>query len=206
MAAIILETQERERKAIGMELHDNVNQILASTKLLLSAVENVSGSDRALIESCMQNLQRAIEENRRISHEMVLQDFKEQKLTEMIDALLESMLKPTGVHINADYTGLNEKILRSEQKLAIFRIIQEQCTNITKYAKARNVNIILCTNNGRFYMKIADDGRGLQQNKKPKGIGMQNIANRITVLHGTSYIHSVPGNGFSLEVEIPLAA
>ena len=52
-ATVIVNTQERERNAIGMELHDNVNQILVSTKLLLSAVEAIP-ADQGLLDACVQ--------------------------------------------------------------------------------------------------------------------------------------------------------
>jgi two-component system sensor histidine kinase UhpB len=205
-AAIALEAQERERNAIGMELHDNVNQILVGTKLLLSAVETEGAGDKDLIATCMQNLQQVIDENRKIAHEMIAPDFTEQKLSKQIESAANAMFGPTGIKVHYDYTALNEKVLMPQQKLAIYRIVQEQCTNISKHAAAKNVKIELSTSDDKFKMKIVDDGKGMQPNKKADGIGLQNINNRLIVLRGTSYIKSEPGKGFSLEVELPLAS
>lgn len=205
-AAIVLEVQERERNAIGMELHDNVNQILVSTKLLLSAVQPVVPGDEELLVTCLNNLQKAIDENRRIAHEMVAPDFKDQKLTEQIVSMAHTMLPGTGTEVQVDYSGLDEKMLQPQQKLAIYRIAQEQCTNIIRHAKAKKVKITLGTNDDKFYMKIIDDGKGVEPNKKSNGIGLQNIKSRITLLHGSSHIFSEPGRGFILEIEMPLEA
>jgi signal transduction histidine kinase len=204
IAAITLEAQERERVLIGMELHDNINQILASTKLLLSAVEANASRDKDLIDTCIKNLQKAIDENRKIAHDMVAPDFVEQTLTESIECIVKTMLQPAGVGVHLESIGLKEQLLLPQQKLAIYRILQEQCTNITKHAAAKNVRIELCTSGNKFNMKIADDGKGMRLSKKANGIGLENIKNRLTVLHGRSIIHSKPGKGFSLEVELPL--
>lgn len=205
-AAIVLEVQERERNAIGMELHDNVNQILVSTKLILSAVQTVVPGDEELLVTCLKNLQEAIDENRRIAHEMVAPDFRDQKLTEQIESIAYTMLPRTGAEVQVDYSRLDEKMLQPQQKLAIYRIAQEQCTNIIKHAEAKKVKITLSTNDDKFYMKITDDGKGVEPNKRSNGIGLQNINSRIKLLHGSSHIYSEPGRGFILEIEMPLAA
>lgn len=204
-AAIALEAQEREWKAIGMELHDNINQILASTKVLLSAVETTAARDHGIIDRCMKNLQQAIDENRKIAHEMTAPDFQERKLTELIESIVSTMLQPAGLGVHIDHNGLNEQMLLPQQKLAVYRILQEQLTNITKHAAAKNVKIELSTSDDKFNMKIADDGKGMKPDKKTNGIGLQNISTRLTVLHGNSHIYTEPGKGFTLEVELPLA-
>ena len=204
--AIVFEVQERERKAIGMELHDNVNQILVSTKLLLSAVETTAETDRGLLSACMENLQHAIDENRRIAHEMVAPDFKEQKLAEQVESIAATMLQPAGVTVHLDLSRLDESKLHPQQKLVIYRVIQEQCTNIIRYAESRNVRINMSTCDSLFRMTIVDDGKGIDPAKKKHGIGLQNIQNRVSASNGTVIVHSEPGKGFSLEVEMPLAA
>jgi PAS domain S-box-containing protein len=74
ITAIALEAQEKERNAIGVELHDNVNQILVGTKLLLSTVKDDFERSKVMIASCMKNLQDAIDENRKIAHALVTPD------------------------------------------------------------------------------------------------------------------------------------
>lgn len=77
---------------------------------------------------------------------MVAPDFKDQKLTEQIESIVHTMLPRTGTEVQVDYSSLDEKMLQPQQKLAIYKIAQEQCTNIIKHAEAKKVKITLSTN------------------------------------------------------------
>ena len=202
--ATALDAQEKERNLIGQELHDNVNQILVGTKLFLSTVSEKSTKNQALIISCMENIQNAIDENRKIAHALVTPDFETKILAEQIAELSENMLKVSGIDVNIDNTHLHENLLEEQQKLVAYRIVQEQCTNIVKYAKARLVNISLSTSNDLFKMVIADDGAGMETGKKTKGIGLKNIKGRLSIFNGIANIKTAPGKGFTLEITMPL--
>jgi len=202
--ATALDAQEKERNLIGQELHDNVNQILVGTKLFLSTVSEKSTKNQALIISCMENIQNAIDENRKIAHALVTPDFETKILAEQIAELSENMLKVSGIDVTIDNTHLHENLLEEQQKLVAYRIVQEQCTNIVKYAKARLVNISLSTSNDLFKMVIADDGVGMEAGKKTKGIGLKNIKGRLSIFNGIANIKTAPGKGFTLEITMPL--
>ena len=200
----MLKGQEIERNAIGVELHDNVNQILVGTKLFLSMVKEDPVSNASLVSSSIDTIQQAIDENRKIAHALVTPDFETKVLAEQIAGLSENMLKTSGIEVSIDNTQLQENLLDGEQKLVAYRIIQEQCTNIIKYAKAHSVTITLSSANDLFKMVISDDGVGMEKNKKTKGIGLRNIKGRLSILNGDTVIKTATGKGFSLEIMIPL--
>lgn len=204
ITATALEAQEKERSAIGQELHDNVNQILVGTKLFLSMVKEAPAKNANLVSVCMDTIQNAIDENRKIAHALVAPDFETKNLEDQITDLAETMFKTSGIDVTIDTIHLDEDILEEQQKLAIYRIVQEQCTNIVKYAKARLVNISLNTSGNFFKMIISDDGIGMEENKKTTGIGLKNIKGRLTIFNGTTSIKTKPGKGFTLEITIPL--
>jgi signal transduction histidine kinase len=97
-----------------------------------------------------------------------------------------------------------EQLLSDEMKLALYRVAQEQCTNIIKYAGAEQVIISLATKRDNFFMRIADDGHGTDPKKVTHGIGLKNISSRLSVFSGTISIDTAPDQGFALEIEIPL--
>jgi signal transduction histidine kinase len=200
----ILNAQEKERNLIGVELHDNVNQILAGTKLLLSTAQKYPEKTIEIIKDSINNLQDAIEENRKIAHNLVVPDFNEILITEQLDNLFEIMLKKAGIDVHTENSGLDENLLSDEQKLAIYRIAQEQCTNIAKYANAGLVNISLSTSKETFNMVIADDGRGMETSKLVSGIGLRNIRSRLSLFNGEAHIDTAPGKGFHMAINIPL--
>lgn len=203
ITATALEAQERERHAIGTELHDNVNQILVGTKLLLAAVKNVPEREFLLLRSCIDNLQEAIDENRKLAHTLVTPDLETESLVDLIRRLCSTMLEIDGVKVVIDTSRYDDHILSQDNKISIYRIAQEQCTNIVKYAAASIVNISISNTGRLFKMTIADDGSGMDLSKSTQGIGLRNINSRLSVLKGKASIITAPGKGFILEIEFP---
>ena len=200
----MLKGQEKERNAIGIELHDNVNQILVGTKVLLSVVRDFPEKTSELIPSCIDNISLAVQENRKIAHELVTPNLSDENLLQQITRLTQTMLKNAGIGAYINHESLNERLLTDEMKLALYRVAQEQCTNIIKYAGAEQVVISLATKKNYFFMRIADDGHGTDPKKVTHGIGLKNISSRLSVFSGTIIIDTAPGQGYALEIEIPL--
>jgi PAS domain S-box-containing protein len=201
-----LEAQEKERTHIGQELHDNVNQLLVATRLMLALLRDHPGETGAeIIAVCIENLEKAIEENRRISHELVTPNLKAQSLVEQLDLLARAMLSAHGIAIEMQLDGFTEGLLDEPRKLAVYRIAQEQCTNIVKYAGAGKVVFILKTTAETFTMTIADDGEGMDESVTQTGIGLRNIAGRVAFFDGHFSFYTRRGKGFRLEIGLPLS-
>lgn len=200
----MLKAQEKERTAIGIELHDNVNQILVGTNLLLSHGRSHPEAFKDLLTQAIANLQQAINENRKIAHEFVAPDLDTQSLTEQLQLLFEKTLQHLGITVIVDVSGLNERLLDSDRKFNIYRIAQEQCTNILKYAEASVVKVMLETNEELFRMRIADNGKGMNAGAKGGGIGLRNIKHRAALFNGTAEVKTEEGKGFELVVEMGL--
>lgn len=205
MTAVTLAAQEKERNAIGRELHDNVNQILVGTSMMLSLLEKDNANYSDIVRMCMENIRNAIEENRTIAHELVAPDLQKENLLTQVNKLCSGMLQMGGITVEIDHSEYRDELLSQEQKLALYRIIQEQCTNITRYAKADAVRFFFSTaDNQTLSMTISDNGVGMQEGAQPAGIGLQNINSRISVLGGTVAIKTAPGKGFTLHIRFPL--
>lgn len=200
-----IEAQEKERTFIAQELHDNVNQLLAATKLMLSLARDNFGNREELLFKSIENIEKSIEENRRISHELITPDLEEQNLIEQLRELMQTMLSSSGIEIFIDDSDFDEKVLDDARKLTVYRIAQEQCNNIIKYAKAGKVNLILSNSGNTFTMIIEDDGIGTDELKEnTSGIGLRNINARVSSFEGSFHITTTPGKGFKLEINIPV--
>ncbi len=204
LTATSLQAQEKERNSIAIELHDNVNQILVGTNVLLSVIRDYPDRAGELITTCMDNLQSAIEENRKIAHELVSPDLTTETLLRQVYRLCQKMLHPAGLKTSIINENFDEEKLDKEQKLAVYRIVQEQCTNIVKYAKASTVDFSLLTTGQLFAMQIGDDGVGMDASGISEGIGLKNIISRLSVFGGNLKIDTRPGEGFRLCIEIPV--
>lgn len=205
LTAAIIEAEEKERKAIGEELHDNVNQILAGIKILLSTVDTDSTRTRSVLDTAMENLQLAINENRKIAHERTSPDFEGLSLLESIGHLTESMLTNAGIRVDIIKPDFDESKLKKDIKLTFYRIAQEQCTNIVKYSGAKKVSVVFSDRNNVMSMRISDDGKGADLSRQSSGIGLKNIRSRISIYNGTVNVQTAPGKGFALEVAIDIS-
>lgn len=200
----ILRAQEKERNDIGAELHDNVNQILVGTNLLLSMIRTEPGRAIEYIDECIENVELAISESRRIAHRLVAPDQDAETLIQQIERLLSTMLQKAGLKTIILTKGFSEHLLNKDQKLTIYRVLQEQCTNIIKYADAKTVAVILNTGDNCFRLRIVDDGKGVDQSTPAEGIGLRNIAGRLKILDGSLKIDTDTNDGFMLQITFPL--
>lgn len=200
IARAIMKAQEKERNHIGLELHDNINQILAGIKLHLE----MAGKDKKLkelIKYPIELLDSTIHEIRLLSSKLVT-PLKNINLKGLIQQLLVDLRKNTKIKISFAY-NLSGLLISDDLKLNIYRTIQEQLNNITKHAAARNVNISVQAHNNIISIVVADDGKGFDVNKKRKGIGISNMMNRIESFNGEVSIESSPGKGCRIMIKVP---
>jgi PAS domain S-box-containing protein len=198
-----ISTQEKERTEISKELHDNVNQVLTTTKLYLDlAIANPELKDQ-LIEKSSKNIISVITEIRKLSQSLMIPSLEDLGLLDSIEDLVESInatkkIHAVFVHEKIDETGLNEN-----QKLTLFRITQEALNNIVRHANATRTTIELSNNKKRVQLTIKDNGKGFDSFSTKKGAGLNNIRNRVYLLSGQLTINTHPGKGCALVVELP---
>jgi PAS domain S-box-containing protein len=202
ITATAIDAQEKERNVIGQELHDNINQLLAGTKLILHMIQSNPEKHTKYIAMCVDTINQVMNENRRIAHEMVTPSLSQDTLVELIYKIANNMLAFVGIDVEVELNHYNEDNLNEKQKLTLYRVAQEQCTNIIKYAHASKVIFTLESNEESVRLTIRDDGDGMTTKAAKEGIGLKNIASRLSVYNGTMDIVTSPGKGFSLSVEL----
>lgn len=202
---IAIEAQEQERKHIGKELHDNVNQILANAKMMIDMARNSPNVRETCINRSYDALSLAIEEVRKLSHSMVPPLFKSHHtFVDAVNALVEDINLSGNLKITLG-TFFNKRIRISDTKikLTFYRIIQEQINNILKYSKASEATIDLKVIKNSYQLVITDNGIGFNIKAKTNGIGLRNIAGRVELHQGTMKIISAPGKGCTIKITIP---
>ena len=145
----------------------------------------------------------AVAENRKIAHELITPNLNKSDLVQLIERLNNSMLHISGYQTHVDTSNYQPGILSQEKQLAVYRILQEQCTNIVKYAKGDRVEIKLESLPDSFVLSVKDNGVGMLPDQVNEGIGLKNIDSRIGVFEGNMKIRTAPGEGFELIVTIP---
>lgn len=199
-----VQAQEREREELGKELHDNINQILTATKLYIEFAKMADENEvpDLLDKSCL-HITQAIEEIRRLSHQLVAPSLEDTNLVQALSQLISNMRAVTSLKLSLDTQDYTEEVSDTNIKLMFYRIVQEQVNNILKHAHATNAVVKLQTSASHIILTVSDDGSGFDTNTTSAGIGLRNITNRAAVYNGTTRIVSEPGKGCMLEVSIP---
>ena len=200
----VITGQERERLELGEELHDNINQILASTRLYVECAIADENPRKDLLEKGRVLLDSAMAEIRKLSKTLLPPSLGEESLLQSIDDLTNEIVLVKPIHIKKEWAGFNETGIGHKLKLTIFRIVQEQLNNVYKHAKAKNVTITLQRNKREVLLAVKDDGVGFNTADKRNGVGLRNITSRAEVNNGTMTIKSDPGAGCELLVKFLL--
>lgn len=204
IAAAILKGQERERNLIGNELHDNINQLLACSKLFLDLVKTRDDDSSNLKVMVSQYLETAVKEIRNLSHGLVTTNFSGGSgLTGSFQKILDDLARAGTFEIAFTPDPAIETIDNSK-KLTLFRIFQEQLKNIIKHSKATKIGVELIITNNNALLSINDNGIGFRQDARRRGIGLANIYNRAKLSNGRAELISSPGKGCQLNVSLPV--
>ena len=194
--------QEKERNEIGKELHDNINQILATVKLYHSMLKS-NRQDDELLTKASEYVNEAIKEIRKLSKSLVSPKLGKNNLKEALSDLVEEVNKTHTLWVKFKYEMEEGKIIDSQKELMIYRVVQEQINNILKHSKAEKAAINLKSKGPNILLTISDEGIGFDPNQRAKGIGLQNISSRVEFYSGKLEIKSEPGRGCKFKITIP---
>ncbi|MEO7766546.1 MAG: PAS domain S-box protein [Ferruginibacter sp.] len=196
----VITAQENERQTIGRELHDNVNQILASSRLYLGLAKRDINQPNTYLDETEFLISSAIAEIRALSHSLIPPSLDDSELAELLNSLVNTVSKASSIKVHADLKRFLDHSTSGKLKLGIYRIVQEQFNNILKYANASEVHLILAHENGGIVLNIKDNGIGFDKSKKTTGVGLLNIKARASVFNGKMNVISSPGMGCELVV------
>ncbi len=207
VAKAIIDAQEEERNYLGAELHDNINQILAGTLLTLGLAKSNdmdTNQRTGFILSAMGYLTDAINETRKLSHNLAPAVIHENTLKDMFENLLLTVNLEGLFTVRFDFDEIQENLIPEEVQINLYRILQEQTKNILKYSEAGIIEIAVNIIANKVKLRIYDNGRGFDTDIKKTGIGLRNIKKRAEALRGNFLLNSAPGKGCEIIVEIPL--
>ena len=197
-----LEAQEKERKEIGYELHDNVIQLLATSKILINAAMTSPENMAECLNKSKEFIMRGLKEIRHISHAMLPPPMDATSFLHAIEEIGELITMSGEMTAEITLPGAAEiSILDDQFKLNIYRIIQEQVNNIIKHSRATKMSISLSLTAYTATLIITDNGVGANLNDKRDGIGLKSIVNRAQLHNSSVQINTAKGKGFELIVE-----
>lgn len=203
----MLQGQDKERRRIAEELHDRLGSMLATVKLHFGHVEDVleKGESRGRDQFGKAEvlLNEACEEVRRISHDLHSGVLMKFGLKAALEQLQETVIDSAGIKVQFITTGLTGR-LPFEAEMNLYRVVQELVANTIKYSGATKITLQISLQGDELNMIYEDNGKGFDLAKVKRGIGLENIENRVKRLDGQLHIDTTLGYGMTAIIEIPL--
>jgi len=197
-----MEGQENERKRIVQDLHDGVGQLLTGIRLRVQMMEH----DVKVRDEIMSLINETIVEVKRVSYNVMPNAIVDFGLEAALRGLCDNVKKYTSMSIDFNYVREFDHTLRFDISIAVFRIVQEGFNNIMKHAGATHADLYVMDREHQLYLVLKDNGGGFDEDKvkSNSGLGLHSMKERAKLLNGNLEIDSMPGQGTTIEVTIPI--
>lgn len=209
LSARLVQAQEVERRALSRELHDEVGQSLSAVLIELRNLSvGLATKSKDHLSERVETIKSLVEGTIRVVRNMAL-----LLRPSMLDDLglvpaLKWQAREVSKRTSTDVSVAAELVsddFPDEYKTCIYRVVQEALHNVSNHAHATSVRIRVQQQPDRLTLSIQDDGKGFDT-KQVKGLGLLGIQERVTRLGGKCTVHSAPGTGTVLAVELPFSS
>ncbi len=206
----ILHAYEEERLRLARELHDELGMSLSTVKLNLQLLKNdLPEKNTGLKEKFADLIMLVDEATAQVRSKAAfmrppsLHDFG---LLAVLENMVTELSQNTGLAVQIKSSG-NLEQLPPEVETSLYRCIQEALTNIVKHAKATSALVQLSRGDKQITAVVSDDGAGFAvetERDNRKHLGIQGMQERVALLGGELEITSIPEEGTTISIEIPL--
>lgn len=207
----VLSAQEDERREISRELHDVIAQTLTGINIRLANLRKKAVLDSKSLNRNIASTQRMVEKSVDIVHRFarelrpaVLDDLG---LIPALHSFLKSFMARTGVHAQLTAFGGVEN-LNTDQRTVLFRVAQEALNNVARHAHASQVDVSIRKAGDSICMTVKDNGKSfnvenVMHANGGKRLGLLGMRERVEMIRGKLNVASSPGQGTTIEVQIP---
>jgi len=203
VSSMLIQAQERERTRIGRELHDDINQRLASLAVELEQL----GDDPRTLRNRVQDLRSEVVEIsndvQALSHELHSAKLEYLGVVAGVKSWCKEFAKRQKMEV--DFSTDVAHPLRFEIGLCLFRVLQEALHNAAKHSGVKRVDVRLAESSNELLLTISDLGVGfdLEEAKQGGGLGLTSMQERVRLVNGIITIESKLGGGTTIHVHVP---
>ena len=178
-----VEIQESTFSTLSKEIHDNIGQLLSTTKMLLNITvrDTIEPAETLLVAN--ETLTTAINELRSLSKSLNKDWLAQFDLIKNLEAEAERINSAKSLIVVLEHKG--NLVINSDQQIILFRIIQEALQNAIKHSNAKIIQIVLLASNKLIEIQIEDNGDGFDLKQISNGLGISNMKQRTSLLGGT---------------------
>lgn len=209
LAAEISQTQEKERRQIADDLHDQIGQNLILAKMKLGELSaQLPVQYTSSVEQVRTLLDQSIKDARSLIRDLCPQVLYELGLEAALDWLVEQTQEKYGLRCVAEITPL-QKPVREDRRVILFQAARELLVNVAKHARATQATLVLDSDGEWVKIHVLDDGRGFEPSltfpeSTERGFGLFSIRERLALFGGGLQIDSAPDRGTRATITIPV--
>ena len=212
LSSRLIQTEERERRRLALEIHDRIGQTLAVTKMQLGAIQAEFDFEdlKKKIEEIRDLISLTIRDVRTLTFDLSPPILYELGLQAALEWLAESIHKQSGLVVEVAVDG-SKRNLDADRRVLLFRTCNELLLNVVKHAAAKHARVDISTCSEMIKINISDDGVGFEQtvlengfDPVERGFGLFSIREQLQHYGGTFEIASVPNRGSAVTIALPL--
>ena len=196
-----IEVQESTMSSLGRELHDNIGQLLSTTKMLLGLAERQLESVPDPIRIAQDTLGKALTELRALTKAL------NKEWLERFDLISNIQTEISRINTNSDLTitlkGNGNLVQQPSEQIILFRIIQEAIQNAIKHSECKTILLDIGSEGLENLVVIRDDGKGFDPGISGNGVGISNMKHRTHLLGGS--ITWASDKGTTVSIRIPIS-
>ncbi len=205
----VLQATEDERRRIARELHDDTAQRLAASilRVHLLAEEPDAESRRSLLREIREEIVETAEGVKRIARGLRPPELGDVGLAAALQSHLRGLREGTGFDVEAE-VGLVDPFLGSNERLVIYRVVQEALLNVMRHADVPDARLTLGVDDGSVFAEVSDSGKGFDLEGSADGrggLGLLGMRERATMIGGRLTIETAPGEGTRIRIDLPKA-
>lgn len=206
-AEAVLEGQEQERVRLAKDLHDGLGGMLSGIKYSFTTMKEnlvLTPDNTMAFERGIDMLGSSIKELRMVAHNLMPESLVKFGLDTALKDFCSSITASGVLKVNYHSFGLEQMQPGQSTAIIIYRVIQELINNVIKHAAAKEAIVQLQYQNNQLQVTVEDDGKGFDVNSLEiaKGIGWNNIKNRVEYLKGKVNVVSEKNKGTSVTIEM----
>lgn len=207
LSAHLNTVREKERRHIARDIHDDLGASLTALQLEMNWLRQRLDDDPALrdkLDGMLDIGSHAMQAVRRILNDLRPGILDHLGLWAALENLLLDFQKRSRLHCRFACTPEVERCrLGRDAEIALYRIVQEVLTNVSRHAKASRVQLQASAENRDLVLAIADDGQGMRVPVQPTSFGLLGMRERTLALGGSLDIVSSPGKGTRVVLRLP---
>ncbi|MFT6921821.1 MAG: signal transduction histidine kinase [Crocinitomicaceae bacterium] len=201
-----IDAQEKERRRIASDLHDDIGSLLSAIKLNvkhLKTVDQVGKEEQEFLEQTATMLDDGITSVRNVSYNLLPPTLVRFGIWEALKELIKRINDSKQISVVAHFSKVDNCRLDEAIELSIFRVFQELIANTTHHSEATTITITskLTT---ELEFTYSDNGKGITDNSQLQGLGMINMQSRIRAAGGSISISEANVLPFLVNFKVPM--